>query len=112
GARLILSGVAVNAIRAAIGVSYVGRAIRKEDSIEEIIVGKGPVALVIGVGPERIIKHVRVGVRPEDRPRPRYESRARFMPPRFGRSPMLSPDLHPLIPMGGVAKELARKAVL
>ena len=34
------------------------------------------------------------------------------MPPRFRRGPMFSPNLHPLITAGGVAKELAGKAVL
>src|SRR4029077_9557456 len=64
GAGIVLFGITVTSIRATVGISDVRRPIRKEYAVEEIVVGERPIAVVIRVRPESIIKNIRVGIRP------------------------------------------------
>src|SRR6185437_3332005 len=52
-----------------------------EDAIEEVVIGIGPVAVVITVRPEGVVENVGIGVGPEDRSVPADEMRAVMMAP-------------------------------
>ncbi len=58
-----------------------------EHAVEEVVIGVGPVAVVIAAGPERVVEDVGIGVGPEHRPVPGDERGAVVMPPGAGARP-------------------------
>src|SRR5262249_37228712 len=53
-----------------------------EDAVDEVVIRVGPIGIVIGVRPRRVVEQVVVGVRPEHRPGPGHERGAAAMAPR------------------------------
>src|SRR5262249_41642809 len=64
-----------------IGVIRRGTSATPEDPVEKIVVGVGPVPVVIAVRPERVVEHVGIGIRPEYRTVPGDECGAMSLPP-------------------------------
>ena len=68
---------------------FFGRAVfAPEHAIEEVVVGVGPVVILIAIGPERVVEDVGIGVRPEHWAVPRHEGRAQAAVPGAPRRPV------------------------
>src|SRR5262245_24671903 len=75
-----------------------------EQPVEEVVVGIGPISIVIAVRPERVVKDVGVGVWPEDRSEPGYEMCAVMAPPRVARGKLVPAVTGPAITVPAVTR--------
>src|SRR5262249_24443520 len=93
-----------------------GRAgLSPEPPAEEVVVGIGPIAVVIAVRPERVVKDVGISVRPEDRSEPGYEVCAVMAPPSVARRKLVPAVAGPAVtrvdPLGLLGKAWGETAL-